>query len=105
MNRLVYSRRQRELLYFERWQVRSKPDPVKFVSVRLIRHDGLQLNLESLAVAQRSQLDGTAVALLQKGQHGVDGVERQAIDGENLVARLEAGFRRRHSGFDLADAN
>ncbi len=50
-------------------------------------------------------MDGTAVALLQKGQHGIDGVERQPIDGENLVARLQARFRRRHSGFDLADAD
>ncbi len=66
---------------------------------------GCKFNLEGLAVAQRGQLDRPAIVLLQKGQHGIDGVERQPIDGENLIAGLQAGFRCRHSGFDLADAD
>ena len=85
--------------------VGSKTNAVEFVAVAGVRHDGLQGNLEGLAVAQRGQLDGPAIVLLQKGQHGIDGVERQPIDGENLVAGLQAGLRCRHSGFDLADAD
>ena len=87
MHRLPQGRRQRKLLDLERRQVGSKPNAVEFVPIAGIRHDGLQFNLESLAVAQRGQLDRPAIVLLQKGEHGIDGVERQPIDGENLVAR------------------
>ena len=66
---------------------------------------GCKVNLEGLAVAQRGQLDRPAVVLLQKGEHGIDGVERQPIDGKNLVAGLQARLRCRHSGLDLAHAD
>ena len=105
MNRLLQGRRQRKLLDLERRQVGSKTNAVEFVPIAGVRHDGLQFNLEGLAIAQRGQLDRPAVALLQKGEHGIDGVKRQPIDGKNLVARLQAGLGCRHPGLDLANAD
>ena len=105
MNRLLQGFRQRKLLNLERWQVRRKTDAVEFAPIAGVRHDGLQGDLKSLAVAESSQLNRPAIALLEKGEHGIHGVELHPIDGENLVAGLQTRFRCRHSRLDLADAD
>ena len=91
---------QRHLLYLERRLLRFEADLIAFRAVTLIRHHRLNRQMQGLSATLNDQICRLATLILQIPGKSYDRMQLQAIDAEDLVARLQPGLLGGHTAFD-----
>src|SRR5207245_8214321 len=105
LERAIESIRWRQFADLCLWRVLETDAVALFsraVRASICQH-GLDGKVERFTIAHYCELHRLVFTLLQTLDHGVDGRQGLAIHSNYLVAFFNAGFRRRHLWFKIAD--